>query len=123
MRTPVYVLTLLVVGLFLACGSAAAAQEGSNPIQACFKSADGPMGIVKFARKFEVADGQRPPMPVPVDPALTLSRDALSGPVAMTDGNLSSGLGSALVAPRGAAASSPRQIADREIRKLIRRLD
>jgi len=116
-------LTLLAIGVLLPCGSAAAEHEGSSPIQTFVKAADDPMGIVKFARKFEVVDGLRPPMPVPVEPALALDRDALAGPVAMTDGELSSGLGSALVAPRGAATCSPRQIADREIRKLIRRLD
>jgi hypothetical protein len=33
------------------------------------------------------------------------------------------GIGSALVAPRGGTVSSPKQRADREIRKLIRSLD
>jgi hypothetical protein len=41
----------------------------------------------------------------------------------MRDSDLSTAMGSVLVAPRGGAMCSPRQIADREIRKLIRRLD
>jgi hypothetical protein len=62
-------------------------------------------------------------MPVPIETALVSGRDALSGPVTRLEGDFSTGLSAVLIAPRGAAFSSPRQVADREIRRLIRRLD
>lgn len=123
MRSSVPLLALLAGGLILAGGTAAAEHEGSSPIQVFVKAADHPSGLVKLARRFEVVDGPAPGMPVPIEPAPVLGRDALSGPAAMSDGDLSTGISSVLLAPRGAAFSSPRQIADREIRKLIRRLD
>lgn len=123
MRKSVRLLAFLAAGLLLAGGVATAEHEGTSPVQIFVKAADHPSGVVKFARKFEVVDGTAPPMPVPIEPTSMLQRDALSGPVSMSDGDLSTAMGSVLLAPRGGALSSPRQIADREIRKLIRRLD
>ncbi len=65
-----------------------------------------------------------PSMPTPVEP--------MEGPVESTfktdsaftmDGSMGFGQGSALMTPRGGAISSPKQLADREIKRLIRRLD
>lgn len=64
-------------------------------------------------------------MPVVVD------SEATAGPVVSTSKldamgstlGMSFGEGGALIAPRGGAMSTPQQLADREIRRLIRRLD
>ena len=65
-----------------------------------------------------------PSMPTPVDPAagpvVTIQK---IDPIFNLDGAMNIGQGSALMAPRGGAISSPKQVADREIRRLIRRLD
>ena len=71
------------------------------------------------------------PMPQPVDPTPTNGKAfAQQGPVSsaanglqsFSKAGLSVGAG-ALLAPRGAGFSSPRQRADREIRRMIRRID
>jgi hypothetical protein len=55
-----------------------------------------------------------------IGPMLTLAFDNTS---VLTETELNTGMGSALMTPRGGAISSPKQLADREIRRLIRRLD
>ena len=86
--------------------------------------AGSPLGIVKFAQKNPVRIAGPAPLPTPVEPesAGTFAVSA-KGPVAMQAPALGASYGSVLVRPRGGAMSSPRQQADREIRRLIRRLD
>jgi len=116
-------LVVLLALFSLLCGSVIAGDDwDGSPRYSLVSDARDPLRIVKLERKLPTGDGIRPPMPVPIDPTLVLSRDSVTGPVITGDGDLSTGLGSAMLTPRGAAMSSPRQIADREIRKLIRRL-
>jgi hypothetical protein len=123
MRKSVWLLALLAVGLLAAGGTARAAHEGESPIQLFVKAADPKTGLVKLARRFDVVDGMVTPMPVPVEPESMRFDAALSGPAAMAGGDTSTAVGNVLLAPRGGAMASPRELADREIRKLIRRLD
>jgi len=118
-----FFLLVVCAGVLLYGSVTAGETEYEAPQWRVVKAASDPMGIVKFARKFPTVEGPRPPMPVPIEPLLTLSRDAITGPVTMTGGEGSVSFGSALLAPRGAAMSSPQELAEREIRKLIRRLD
>lgn len=65
-----------------------------------------------------------PSMPTPVE---TMAGPVESAPkidpIYNLDGTMGFGQGSALMTPRGGAISSPKQLADREIKRLIRRLD
>jgi hypothetical protein len=63
------------------------------------------------------------PLPEPQEPAPPAA--TLRGPnipVPSID-SAPTGFGSALMTPRGAAMSSPKQLADRQIRRVIKRLD
>jgi hypothetical protein len=60
----------------------------------------------------------------PAPPALTLSGPSVPVPeTTATATALNAGFGNALMTPRGAAMSSPKQQADREIKKVIKRLN
>jgi hypothetical protein len=63
------------------------------------------------------------PLPVPQEPApppVTFKGPSIPTPSA---DSTPAGFGSALMTPRGAAMSSPKQLADRQIRRVIKRLD
>jgi hypothetical protein len=113
--------------LFLLCALATAGQADDmiEPEQtAVLERAANPLGVIKFAQKPPTREASPVPLPVPVDPESTgILATSLKGPVAAPDGGLGAFYGSALVRPRGGTFSSPRQQADREIRRLISRLD
>jgi hypothetical protein len=63
--------------------------------------------------------GPGPVSPLPTDPDPGYAR----GPIAPGSGDMSMGLGSAIVTPRGGAMYSPKQEAGRAIDRVIRQLD
>lgn len=105
---------------------AAAEEEGISDSLATTveKQIDPLNGERRFARKFEAGDKAPVPLPTPVDPVSLLGTSSQPGPVGI--GEISTGAeraGGALISPRGGGSiSTPRQRADREIRKLIRKL-
>jgi hypothetical protein len=65
------------------------------------------------------------PLPVPqqpTPPAVTFKGPSIPTPSVGADATPAN-FGSALMTPRGAAMSSPKQLADRQIRRIIKRLD
>jgi hypothetical protein len=65
------------------------------------------------------------PVALPSPPSAGVPAAALgkNGPSGIFGSLMSAEPGLAMVAPRGAAMSSPKQVADRQIKRLIRRLD
>jgi len=72
-------------------------------------------GVVKLNLNYSHAISPVP-LPMPIEPPVRASST-----YEQSSGNTSLG-GSSIVAPRGGAMSTPKQQADREIRRLIRRL-
>lgn len=116
--------SLLLLAVFVVVSLGWASDLTQPEETGLLERAGSPVGIVKFAQKNPVRITGPGPLPVPVEPesAGTFSA-SVKGPVALQGSALGASYGSALVRPRGGAFSSPRQQADREIRRLIRRLD
>ena len=122
MRKPFPAVALFSILAVASLGWATASEDYSEPLQA--DPSGMPGGSAKFNKKALYRNTGPGPLPSPVEPQSAASRPiSLKGPVTMADPSTGSSFGSALVAPRGGAMSSPRQRADREIRRLIRRLD
>ena len=122
MRRPYRLLLLLPL---CALATAGWADDLAEPEQTgLLERASMPLGIVKFAQKPPARDASPVPLPVPIDPeSAAMLASSVKGPSAMPGSALGDSYGNAMVRPRGAAFSSPRQQADREIRRLIRKLD
>jgi len=116
---------LVVVAVALLLGTVGAmAQSNRDEVVKVRVPQAGPGDMYSRSGLIPHPDGT-PSMPTPVDPQV--------GPVAdvsrvdsifnLDGGTMGLGQGSALMTPRGGAMSSPKQLADREIKRLIRRLD
>ena len=68
-------------------------------------------------------DGVQRPMPIAKSGASFPTQAGRPGPVAISSEKLSFGGGSAIVSARGGTISTPRMQADREIHRLIRKLN
>jgi hypothetical protein len=84
-------------------------------------------GIIRYAKLPPPRIDKAPPLPGPIEPSAIAAASAgsvdVKGPIAMSTAGLRGGYGSALVSPRGGSMSTPRQRANREIRKMIRLID
>ena len=121
MRKPLRLLLLVpACASLVLLGTGAETNEEQTTI---LERAINPGGIIKFAKKLPTRPDTPTDLPPPSDPPG--AGQPLAGPkgFAMSASGAVGGFGSALVTPRGAPMASPKQQADREIRKLIRSLN
>jgi hypothetical protein len=122
-----FILGVLCIGLLVSAGGAMAANDPEPP-----SSAISPDNPIRWIREIQL----RPPLPstedmddqpMPVGPPTgTLYPPRLAGEVTAKTGPSSGtgySYGGALVAARGGSVYSQKQVADRQIDRLIRRLD
>jgi hypothetical protein len=126
LKKTIQMMVMLSAALSLAMTGAMAEIEDS-PADDIKKNAVDPHRIVKFQLTHErslTEDGNEPdPMPIPQEPEGSFRTAGKTGPVATGDSGMLGAVGAGFIGPRGAAASSSRQMAERQIKRLIRRLD
>lgn len=121
--------TLIALGVTLALVvsiGGALAEEGDDSRPTAILDPNNQFtGVLKLALKHEVAEQKDDdPMPAPIlaPPKLTATA-AKAGPVGSATRSETPSFGGAIVTPRGGAMSTPKQLADRQINRLIRRLN
>lgn len=114
-------------GLFALCATLAFSTAALADDEVAPLDGQRSFGIIKYAKLLPSRVNITPPLPTPGDPPAFAASSAgsvdVKGPIAMSNVGMGGGFGNALVAPRGGAMSTPRQIANREIRKMIRLID
>ena len=125
--------TRLAIFAMVLLGSAAIVTAGDGVVQFIWSSVEGGPGTAynRSDRIPRVEFANATPLPTPTEPYATAGKSfGLRGPVSsaptklhsFSEGGMTGGAG-ALLAPRGAGFSTPRQQADREIRRMVRRID
>jgi hypothetical protein len=125
--------TRLAIAVMVLLGSAAIVTAGDGVVQFIWSSVEGDRGTAhnRSDRIPRIEFANATPLPTPTEPHATAGKAfAQRGPVSSAPTGLQSFKGSgmtggsgALLAPRGAGFSTPRQQADRQIRQMIRRID
>ena len=114
---------LVVVAVALLLGTVGAmAQSNRDEVVKVRVPQAGPGDMYSRSGLIPHPDGT-PSMPTPVDPQVGPVADVSRVDSIFNLDGLNSVGGTALMTPRGGAMSSPKQLADREIKRLIRRLD
>ncbi len=123
MRKNLFVIGIVAIALLVGCTGAFAEGARDQVWGVNFPNV-GEGELYSRASLLKKPDLGPVPLPVPQEPAPPAV--TIKGPTIPTAGVGSSnptGFGSALMTPRGAAMSSPKQLADRQIRRVIKRLD